>query len=223
MYKIFIILLFSTLLLAKNPYPFSALGDVIYDNVNKIENLKNISIYQLYKNRIDQYIKDVDRVKAEGFALENGSKSISAKEYLSHLRQLAKEYDEFKRNINSLYKKTIKESNNQLFVEVVNSGLLDTEKYKKEIIDYYFNHKDEMDATGIIKVYLDEDAKLKARREALQRHYRSKKAREAERIRFIREEDRLEKERLEKKLQEELRKKKLEIREYQQKELSKTI
>jgi len=224
MYKYLLILLFSTLLFAKNPYPFSALGDVIYNNVNKVENLKKIDdISKIYGNKIDKYVGDVQKVKEEGFALENSSKHVSAKKYLNDLRQLAKEYDFFKRTVNTFYKKAKEKSNSKLFSQVINSGLVDTKKHKKEIINYYFAHQEDMNTTGIIQSYLDEDAKLRAKKEAQMRRYKSKKAREAERIRYLREQDRLEKERLERKLQKELKEKKEEIRKYQQKELSKTI
>jgi hypothetical protein len=100
---------------------------------------------------------------------------------------------------------------------------LDTQRYKKEILDFYFDHVGEMQTTGLIQSYLDEDAKLRKKREAQRKRYLSKKQRELERIKRIRQKDKLEQERLEQQLQKELMQKKKEIQEYQKKELSKTI
>ena len=224
MRKFFIyFLLLTTLLYAQNPIAFAALGDVIYDNVDKIEKLKNIDEYKIYDEKIDKYVKDVKKAKEEGFALENGSTAVTRKAYLNKLRSLAKTNDFFVRSVASSYDAAKRDQNSRLFSEIINTGLLDTDERKKEIIDYYFAHAQDMNTTGLIQSYLDEDAKLRAKKEAQLKRYKSKKEREAERIRQIRENDKREKERLEKKLQEELQKKKEEIREYQKEELSKTI
>jgi len=216
-------LLLTTLLFAQNPIAFAALGDVIYDNVDKIEKLKNIDEYKIYDEKIDKYVADVKKAKEEGFALENGSTAVTRKAYLNKLRTLVKTNDFFVHSVEASYDAAKKNQNSRLFSQIINSGLLDTETRKKEIIDYYFSHAQDMNTTGLIQSYLDEDAKLRAKKEAQQKRYKSKKEREAERIRQIRENDKREKERLEKKLQEELQEKKLEIREYQKEELNKTI
>ncbi len=224
MRKFFIyFLLLATLLFAQNPIAFAALGDVIYNNVDKIEKLKNIDEYKIYDEKIDKYVADVKKAKEEGFALENGSTAVTKKAYLNKLRSLAKTNDFFVRSVASSYDAAKRDQNSRLFSQIINSGLLDTNERKKEIIDYYFAHAQDMNTTGLIQSYLDEDAKLRAKKEAQQKRYKSKKEREAERIKEIREKDKREKERLEKKLQEELQKKKEEIREYQKEELNKTI
>jgi len=223
MRKLFTILLFTTLLLAQNPIVFAALGDVIYNNVNKIEKLKNIDEFKMYDAKIDQYVREVEATKKEGFQLEYGSTPKTRKAYLNKLRKLVKTNDFFVYSVESSYERAKKEANTRLFSEMINSGLLDTNERKKEIISFYFAHQEDMNTTGVIQSYLDQDAKLRARKEAQQKRYRSKKEREAQRIKELRERDRREKEKLEKKLQQELHKKKLEIRQYQKKELSKTI
>ena len=224
MRKFFIyFLLLTTLLYAQNPIAFAALGDVIYNNVDKIEKLKNIDEYKIYDEKIDKYVADVKKAKEEGFALENGASAVTKKAYLNKLRALAKTNDFFVRSVASSYDAAKRDQNNKLFSKIINSGLLDTKERKKEIIDYYFAHAQDMNTTGLIQSYLEEDAKLCAKKEAQLKRYKSKKEREAERIKEIRERDKREKERLEKKLQEELQKKKEEIREYQKEELNKTI
>ena len=216
-------LLLSTLLFAQNPIAYAALGDVIYDNVDKIENLKNIDEYKIYDKKIDKYVADVKQAKEEGFALENGSDSVTKQAYLNKLRALAKTNDFFVRSVASSYDAAKKQEDSRRFSQLINSGLLDVSERKKEIVDYYFAHAQDMNTTGLIQSYLDADAKLRAKKEAQQKRYKSKKEREAERIRQIRENDRRTKEKLENKLQKELKEKKLEIREYQKEELNKTI
>ena len=217
------ILLLSTLLFAQNPIAYAALGDVIYDNVDKIENLKNIDEYQIYDEKIDTYVENVKEAKEEGFALENGSDSVTKQAYLNKLRALAKTNDFFVRSVASSYDAAKKQEDSRRFSQLINSSLLDVSERKKEIVDYYFAHAQDMNTTGLIQSYLDADAKLRAKKEAQQKRYKSKKEREAERIRQIRENDRRTKEKLENKLQKELKEKKLEIREYQKEELNKTI
>jgi len=216
-------LLLSTLLFAQNPIAYAALGDVIYNNVNKIENLKNIDEYKIYNEKIDKYVADVKQAKKEGFALENGSDSVTKQAYLNKLRALAKTNDFFVRSVASSYDAAKKQEDSRRFSQLINSGLLNVGERKKEIVDYYFAHSQDMNTTGLIQSYLDADAKLRVKKEAQQKRYKSKKEREVERIRQIRENDRRTKEKLEKKLQKELKEKKLEIREYQKEELNKTI
>ena len=222
MYKtLFLILLFSIALYAKNPYPFAALGDVIYENADKVQKLKNIDGFSIYNEKIQKYLKDVKRAKEEGFALEAGKKK-DKKAYLNKLRALAKEYGLFRRSVEVSFQDALKDKNVKLVEQLINSGLLDTNRYKKEILDFYFNHVGKMSTKGLIESYLDEDAKLRKKREAQRKRYLSKKQRELERIKRIRKKDKLEQERLEKQLQQELIQKKKEIQAYQKKELSKT-
>jgi hypothetical protein len=223
MHKILLLLLFILLPLeARNPYPFAALGDVIYNNVSKIENLKSIADCSEYNKKIDSYIARVKAVKKEGFELE-AKKRQNKKEYLQKLRSLAKEYDFFRYCVDKRYEEAVENNNVMLVSQLINSGLLNTEQYKQEILDFYFAHVGEMPTEGLIQSYLDEDAKLRKKREAQRKRYLSKKQKEQERIKRIRQEDLKEQQRLEQKLQRELLKKKKEIREYQKKELSKTI
>jgi len=59
MIKIILLSLLSTLLIAQNPNIYSALGDVIYDNVEKIEKLKKEKV------QIKSKISEINNLKAE--------------------------------------------------------------------------------------------------------------------------------------------------------------
>jgi hypothetical protein len=217
---ILIISLLATLLMAKNPVAYAALGDIIYNNVEKIEKLKAIDAYKLYIKDISEYVDNVHKTKESGFLIDSPDSILSKQEYLVSLRKLSKKNDYFVRSVNINYITAMREENHVLFSQLINSGLIDTQTNKQEIIDYYFNHSDDIDPTGVIQVYLDEDAKLKAKREALAKRYKTKQMLEKEKIERIRKNDKIKQEELEKELQEEVRKKKVEIREYQKSELS---
>ena len=220
-FALFIVLM--GVLYAQNPKIYAALGDIIYNNLPKIEKLQNIPEFSPYKDDIQKYVRDVTQTKKMGFAIQNGDKLIDRREYLNKLRTLSKKNDFFTRAVDIGFQTALKKENSTLFHQMINSGLLHTKKYKQKIINYYFNHSDELNTTGLIQKYLDEDARLKAKQESQKKHYKTKRERELERIRRIRLKDKLQQQKLEKELEEKLRKKKLEIREYQEKELSKTI
>ena len=222
MIKIFLFIsILTTLLLAKNPLAYAVLGDIIYNNVDNIEKLKEIDAYKLYEAEITKYVKDVHEAKENGLLVESPASVISKKEYLATLRELTKVNDYFTRSANASFVLAMKNENNVLFSQMVNSGLIDTQLHKKEILDYYFEHSEDINPSGVIQVYLDDDAKLKEKKEALAKRYKSKVMLEKEKIERIRKNDKLEQERLEQELQKEVKKKKLEIREHQKSELAK--
>lgn len=219
MKKIIITLLCTTFLFANNPIVYAALGDVIYNNVDKINNLKSISQYSAEIDKIDKYVSSVEKTKKSGFSIERGEKKINKIDYLNSLRKLSKTNDYFVRSAKKNFKQAISKEDSLLFSKIVNSGLVDTQKYKEKIINYYFEHAEDINASGIIQSYLDEDKKLKAKKEIQVKHYQSKKMREEAKIRRIRKEDKEKQEALEKKLDAELKAKKRQIREEQKSEL----
>jgi hypothetical protein len=219
MHKILLITILVSFLNAAYPTVYSALGNVIYENVEKIEKLENIQKYAIYKEDISQYVQDVQKAKEEGYKIESSQDSKAKKEYLTTLRKLSKKNDFFIRSAQINYKNSIENKDSALFSQIINSGLIDTDKHKQEIIDYYFEHEEDINASGLIQSYLDEDAKLKEKRDAQAAKYKTRKMREAEKIKRIRENDLQAQKELEKRLQEEVNKKKLEIRQNQKKEL----
>jgi len=219
MYKLILITLMTTFLSAHNPNSYAALGDVIYDNVSNIESLKQIDSYKLYSDDIDKYTCEVYEAKAQGYKLEKEATSQTKKEYLNRLRTLSKRNDYFLRSINKQYKESMKKDDFELFWQIINSGLINTQKNKKEIIDYYYKNKENINSTGVIDNFLEEDARLKARKDLQKKYYKSKKQLEAEKIKRIRDNDKAAHMRLEADLQKDLNLKKAEIRKIQRKEL----
>jgi len=217
MIKVMIISILATLLFAQNPSVYSAIGDEIYNNVEAIDKLKSLSAYPYEEEKITKYVIDVKKSKKNGFKIESGSKEISASDYLKTLRRLVKVNDSFIRKVNSMFERSLKDENSLLFIEMVNSGLLDTKPRQKEIMDFYINHQDDIDPSGVIQTFLDEDAELR-RRQAY--WLEAKKRKEAARVKYLREKDRAEEEALNQKLTEEVKEKKKAIRAHQKQELN---
>lgn len=213
---IVIISILSSFLLAQNPTVYSALGDVIYDNSENIKELKDSPAYKEYKEKIQIYLKDVKDTKAYGFDVQNEKEGVDKIKYLSKLRELSKTNDFFVRSVKNNFKASIEDENNTLFLEMVDNKMLESEKYKSDILNYYFTHSDEINATNTIQKFLDED-KSKAKRAV---YIKSKNKRQEEKIKRIRENDRIKQERIKKTLEEEVAKKKREIKEEQMKKLS---
>ena len=222
MKKIIITLFCTTFLLADNPIVYAALGDVIYDNTANINNLKTISQYSAEINKIDKYLSSVERTKKEGLSIQRGEKKIDKMDYLNHLRKLSTRNDYFVRSAKNNFKHSLSIEDSVLFSKMINSGLVDTQKYKDKIINYYFEHAEDINASGIIQSYLKEDKELKTRKEAQRKLYQNKKMREESKIKRIRRNDKEKQEKLEKKLEDEVKAKKLQIREEQKSELFNT-
>ena len=210
---------FTTLLFSSNPAVYSALGDVIYDNVNGIEKLSQIEEYADYKEKIQQYVSEVDTTKRAGFLIEKGNKKIDKKSYLNNLRNFSKSNDFFIRSARNNFTKSMEEEKSQLFSQLVNTGLIDIQKYKNDIVTYYLFHMNEINPEGVIQNILDNDEALKNKK-TKKRVYKNKKQIQKEKIRRIRENDKKRQAAIEKKLQENVNRKKSEIIDYQKKELA---
>jgi len=219
MRNLLIIFLFFTSVFAKNPTVYATLGDVIYNNSDKIAKLKQIKEYVRLDDKIDAYLTEVKTLKSMGFAIEKGNKSIDKKEYLSRLREASKINDFFVRSAEHSFKSSIELQNTPLFEKIINTGLIDLDQYRDEIISYYLAHSDEMEENGALKVVLDKYELLKKEKEARNRYYRSKDKIQREKIRRIREEYRRKQEALERELQKEVDKKISNIIRYQKEEL----
>ena len=219
MNKIFFLTLFTTLLFSSNPAVYSALGDVIYDNVQGIEKLGEIDEYLVYKDKIKQYVSEVDATKRAGFLIEKGNKKIDKKSYLNNLRKFSKINDFFTRSARNNFLESMETENSKLFSALVNSGLIDTKKNKNKIVTYYLFHMDEINPEGTIQEIIDNDEALKNKK-VKKRVYRSKKQIQQAKIKRIRENDKKRQAAIEKRLQERVNKEKTEIIDYQKKELS---
>ncbi|WP_324172193.1 hypothetical protein [Sulfurimonas sp.] len=221
MKKSIFLLLFTTFLFAQNPNIYSVLGNVIYDNVLKIQKLKTIKKYLRYEDKIDEYILDVQDAKEMGFAIDAGDTTKSKTQYLKKIRSLSKTNDYFQRNIFKTYKASIKDENSELFSQIINSDLFDSDRNKDKIMQYYFAHCDDINTSGVIQKYLDEDEEFRKQQAKSRTMIFTKKEIQEAKIRRIRLRDKEKQEEIQKKLQEELIQKKKDIRKEQVQELAK--
>lgn len=214
MKKLVLLSLLATLALAQNPRVYSALGDIIYDNISKIEKLKQTAEFSVLESKIDKYIEDVQNTKKDGFSIESNDKNINKGEYLSKLRELSKSNDFFVREVKNYFVESIKTQDNRLFIATVNSGLIDTKAHKQEIVNYYLKHSGDIDASGVIQGFLNENVAIKKRTKKRKTHI------EVNNIKRIRQRDKRLEEAVRKSLEDELIQKKKVIRADQERELS---
>ena len=222
MKKIVILFTFlSFLLYGANPKPYAALGDLIFDNAIGIEKLQYIVQYGISKEKIETYIEKVKALKEMGYALEKGSAGVDKKVYLDALRILSKENDFFLREAKRCFDEAIEKQDSVTFERLIDTGLIDTQKNKEEIVEYYLAHQEDLKDSKNMQKFLDGDKKLRIAKEAERKKEQMKKEREAEKIRRIREADKRKKEALERELEQEVARKKEQIRAEQKSELFK--
>ena len=122
MKKIVILSLLATLLLAQAPQIYSALGDVIYGNVDKIKKLKNMYEYNSLNDKIEDYVVRVYAVKKTGLAIEAGDKTLDKTLYLEKLRRLSKTNDFFVREVYKSFRLSIAKEDSWFLSQIINSG-----------------------------------------------------------------------------------------------------
>jgi len=221
MKKLIILFFISIQLFATNPVVYSALGDVIYDNAVKIKKLRDVSQYSNPIGELDDYVLDVEKTKEIGFAIESGDKTIDKKVYLQKLRKLSKTNDFYVRKAYKLYRNAMSNEDNLLLLKMINSGLIDTQRYKETILEYYFKHIDMMSAEGVIQKYLNEDEKLRQQQKRLLKRKKglSKEQIQKAKIERLRRNDKLKQEAIQKSIEQEIANEKIKIRQEQLKEL----
>lgn len=204
-----------------NPVVYAALGDNIYNNASKINNLQYLKEFQIYKDQIITYSKDVEAAKTMGFAIEEGNDSINKGVYLKKLRALSKTNDFFINTVNSNFKFSIKNEDNELFVNSVDSGLIDISRHGNKIKSYYKSHENDINEYGTVLNKLVPTYGPKTHKEKTLRGPTKKEIQDAK-MRRIRQKDKAKQESIQKALEDELIRKKVNIRNVQKKELEST-
>lgn len=189
MMKKYLLLLTMTLsLFAQNPKSFAALGDVIYDDIPKFEQLKQMPSMQDFTSEIDNYIASAKQTKKMGFAVDAKENSINAKEYLKALRQLSTEHDTIIVNSRTRFQEALKDEDGATVNAMVNYGVIKTEDYESELIRYYEEFSEDQNLSSLEAMYNDYLSTLKkddnssalsaAQKEALENEARIKRMRE---------------------------------------------
>lgn len=192
---------------------YSSLGDKIYNNVQSIEKLKSRLEYELDKDKITKYIKDIEETKIIGLKIHKNSVLLDKTTYLEKLRELSIINDYYVNKITDNLISSINSKDNILFLKSVNSGLLNIEKNKKAIIKYYYEHNESIDSVGILKNIIDKHNKKPI--------FKGLTNAQLEKIEIdrIRKKDQAKQKAIEKALEEETIRKKIEIRKAQKEAL----
>ncbi len=224
MYKFLIIFFFCfSSLYAINPKAYASLGDKIYNNAQNIKKLTTIGDYYLYVDDINAYLTRVNIAKEEGLMLDENSSADERKKYLEKLRELSSLNDYYVHMAETSLKNAMQNGDSLLFSKIINTGLIDLKEHKKEILNYYYVHSNEVKADGVIKDFFDTSSELERKRKAKERKERLKKLHEKEKIERLRQRDKQRQLELEKSLDKAVEKKKMEIRKEQKEELIKSI
>lgn len=149
-----LLLVIATLLQAQNPAVFSAIGDPIYNDALHVERLMSSPSFASKKSAITIYLTNLEQTKENGFALENGNKKISTKQYVSDLRVMDKQNAKYRLYVLRAFKDSIKAKNSEQFTNMVNSGLLNTKKEESAIIKYYKANRSDINPTGKLQKIL---------------------------------------------------------------------
>ncbi len=143
MKKYILLLTLSLTLFAQNPKSFAALGDVLYNDVNKFENLKEMASMQEYQASIDAYIALAGETKKMGFAVDAQkakdpkNTSDDGKKYLKALRELSSQHGAIMLNSRTRFKEALSDEDGVMVNGMIDNGVIDPENYKSEIIRYY--------------------------------------------------------------------------------------
>lgn len=225
MKSFFILVAFVTFLYSQTPKVYTQLGDEIYGNAPKIEELKTVKEFAQYNSEIDVYLNRVEKAKSYGTEVEKKDGSADKDIYLEDLRELIKTNDFFKKLVLDFFQESIQKQESLLFVRMINSGLMPVAAYEEQIMRYYKEHADEINKEGVIATIIEkydaqEQKRIAAQKSREATYYETKKETEQEKIERLRKADFEKKEALRKALEEEEAKKKAEIIQKQKEELS---
>ena len=226
MKKYLILLTLSLSLFAQNPKSFAALGDVLYNDVDKFENLKEMASMQEFRMSIDAYIVSANETKKMGFAIDakNAEDSkdgpVDGTEYLKALRQLSTEHDAIIVNSRTRFKEAMGDEDSETINGMINCGVIDPDDYKDELVHYYEEFYEDQNLSTLEAMYADYTANLKKDDNATRLSEAQREAREnEEQIQRMRETNRLKQESLERSVQEEKEREKKKVLNEQKKEL----
>ena len=211
-------ILFLSTLFAANPSIYAALGDKLYDNAFKVKNLKQLSEYKPFEQKIDDYLDELEEAKKLGFAIEKGERPDAAKAYLEKLRKLAKTNDFFLRSANAVFEKGLQKGDVYLVMMMLDLGIVDAQRYKRQLLDFYNRHKGSFTPEGVYLELLRQEAKKNAKMSD-EEYAKLKRLKEQEKIKKLRKKDKERQEELQKRLEQELKMKKRQIEKEQLRQL----
>ena len=154
MKQFLLLITISLTLFAQNPKSFSALGDVIYNDVEPFQKLKQLASMQEFSEAINTYSAEAKVAKEMGLLVDAKDKSIDAKSYLATLRKLSVQHDTILENSTKRFKEAMVDEDGLTINAMVDFGVIDTEDYEKELINYYEEFNEDQNLSSLSTMYL---------------------------------------------------------------------
>ncbi len=217
MKKYLLLLTLSLSLFAQNPKSFAALGDVIYDDVDKFEKLKEMPSMQEFRSEIDNYIASASETKKMGFSVDAKDPSVNGKAYLKALRELSTEHDTIIMDSRNRFKEAMSDEDSETINQMIDYGVVDPEDYKDALIRYYEEFGEDQNLSSLNDLYTQY---LKNSDKSVDLSASQKEVRENEaRVKRMRAQDKAQKEALAASVKEEKEREKKKVLNEQKKEL----
>jgi hypothetical protein len=218
MKKLLLALFISVSVYAQNPVIFAALGDVIYNDVDKFGKLGDLAAMRDFKPAIDDYISSANRSKKIGFAVDSNDGTGDAKAYLKELRSLSAKHDAIVLNARKRFAEAIQEQDSETMTGMIKIGIVDPKDYKNQLIQYYEDYSEDQNLSVIEPLYKDYKYKL-ACEENASRSANAEAAQNEEVVNRMRASDKASKEALTRSVKEECEREKLNVMQEQKKAL----
>ncbi len=153
MNKYLLLLALTLSLFAQTPKSFAALGDIIYNDVDKFEKLKELASMQEFTTNIDSYIASANATKKIGLALDQEGASVDGEAYLKALRKLSTEHDAIIVNSRKRFKEAIADEDSETINGMITIGVIDPEDYKTELMHYYEEFNEDQNLSSLVPFY----------------------------------------------------------------------
>ena len=221
MKKCFFSLFLSLSLYAQNPTAFAALGDVIYNDVAKFEQLGKLEAMRDYRAMIDDYVKTADKCKKMGFdidTVDTADKTAVSKNYLKELRALSIDHDAILLKARERFEEALQDEEGETLTGMIALGAVNPEDYKSQLIQYYEEYGEEQNLSVIEPLYRAHEANLASESNTTKAEsYETSRSREL--IERMRATEKAKKESLERAVEEEKMRGKEKVMQEQKKEL----
>jgi hypothetical protein len=153
MKKLLFTLLIAVSLYAQNPLIYAALGDVIYNDVDKFGQLADLAAMHDYKPEIDDYLKSVEKSKKTGFAVDSNDESVDAKAYLKELRLLSTKHDAIVLNAHKRFEEAMQDEDSETITSMIKIGIVNPQEYKNQLVQYYEDYAEDQNLSIIEPMY----------------------------------------------------------------------
>ncbi|MCJ7764717.1 MAG: hypothetical protein MUP09_02130 [Thiovulaceae bacterium] len=153
MKKLLLALFMSISLFAQNPISFAALGDVIYNDLPKFEQVGNLAVMRDSKPLIDDYIQEAGVSREMGLAVDKNDKSSDPKAYLKALRILSTKHDTIVLNAGKRFEEAMQDEDSETVIKMITIGIVNPQDYKSKLIRYYEDHGEDENLSVIEPFY----------------------------------------------------------------------